>query len=112
MLHFAAKFNCMVPGTVHNISECIQAMATVPRGNLVNETITPQSPSPGMVTTLTEEAPITQRMNSYNRPALETGSPLFYGLVVAGSVIIVIVLLCLIGATILLACRRRCKCGE
>ena len=110
MLYFAAKFNCMVPGTVQNISECIQAMTTISRHNL--ETTTQQFSSPRISThALTEEAQITQRMSNHNRLALETGSPLFYGLVVAGSVIILILLLCLIGVTIL-GCRRGCKRGE
>ena len=48
-------------------------------------------------------------MSNDNRPLLETGSPLFYGLVAAGSAIILILLLCVIGVLIL-ACRRGCKC--
>ena len=100
----------MVPGTVHSTSKCIDMMSTASKITL--ETITSQSPSLSMVTTLIKEAQITQRMNSHNRPAFETGSPLFYGVVVAGSVIIVILLLCMIGVTIL-GCRRRgYKCGE
>ena len=99
----------MVPGTVHSTSKCIDMTSTASKITL--ETVTSQSPSPNMVMISTEEVQITQRTSNDNQPAPETGSPLFYGLVVAGSGAIVILLLCLIGVSIL-ACRKGCKCGE
>ena len=99
---FAAKFNCTVPGTV---SECIQTTTTtVQTSNSV--TITSQSLSP-MATTPTEEVHMSKMSNNIGS-ALETESPLFYGVVAAGSAIILILLLCVIGVSILV-CRRGCK---
>jgi hypothetical protein len=49
--------------------------------------------------------------NKIRRFALEIGSPLFYGLVAAGSIIILILLLCVTGVSIL-AYRRGCKCVD
>ena len=103
-IYFAVKFNCTVPGTIHNISECTQT-TTVNRSDL--ETTALQSSSP-MPTTPTEEAHMSGMSNNI-RPALETGSALFYGLVAAGSAIILVLLLCVIGVSILV-CRRGCKC--
>ena len=106
---FAAKFNGKVPGTVNYTSEYTQTTTTVDKVN--TETTTLQSSSP-MSTTLTptEEAHMSLSGMSNNiRPALETGSALFYGLVAAGSAIILVLLLCVIGVSILV-CRRGCKC--
>ena len=110
MPYFAAKFNCMVPGTVSNSTAECPTITTDRRSTL--EAITSQSPSPTTATPTEESQVEVMRNKKDNQLALETGSPLFYGVVVAGSVIIVILLLCMIGVTIL-GCRRRgYKCGE
>ena len=82
---------------------------TVDKSNTETTTLTLQSSSP-MPTTPTEEARMTGMSNNI-QPALETGSPLFYGLVATGSAIILILLLCVIGVSILV-CRRGCKCAQ
>ena len=105
-IYFAVKFNCTVPGTIHNISECTQTTMTVDNSDL--ETTALQSSS-SMPTTPTEEIQIISVSNTNNRPVFETGSPLFSGVVATGSAIIIILLLCMIGVS-LLACRRGCKC--
>ena len=62
------------------------------------------------IPTVTEESHTNMiGMSNDNRPLLETGSPLFYGLVAAVSTIIFILLLCVIGVLVL-ASRRGCKC--
>ena len=105
-----------MPGTVQNISECAQtATATDSESDTDDhstsdlETVAIQSASPIKQKKSTEEPQIISESNSEKRLALEIGSPLFYGLVAAGSVIILILLLCVIGVSIL-ACRRGCKC--
>ena len=109
-MHFAAKFNNTVPGTAD--SEYAQSLVTtVDKNSTESDTVTtvaPQSssPMPTSSTTLEESETSTTRIRWLT---LEIGSPLFYGLVAAGSVIILILLLCVIGVSIL-ACRRGCKC--
>ena len=63
-----------------------------------------------MPTTPTEEADMNGMSNNIG-PALEIGSPPFYGVVAAGSAIILILLLCVIGVSIFV-CRRGCKCVQ
>ena len=106
-ISFAAKFNGEVPGTIHFPSEYTQTTTIVDKSNTETTTVTLQSSSP-MPTTLTEETHMSRMSNNIG-PVLEIGTPLFYGVVAAGSAIIFILLLCVIGVSILV-CRRGCKC--
>ena len=102
-----------MPGTVQNISECAQTTTTSESDtddhSTSDLTAAIQSSSPIVPKTSTEEPQIVSISNSEKRLVLEIGSPLFYGLVAAGSVIILILLLCVIGVSIL-ACKRGCEC--
>ena len=106
---FAAKFNCTVPGTVHDISECAQTTMAVNTNTNASdlETTAPQSSSPIPIIS-TEKPQVISVSNIKNQALLEIGTPLFYGLVAAGSAIILILLLCLIGVSVF-ACWRGCK---
>ena len=111
MCIFAAKFNSKVPGTAKD-SEHAQTLitTTVVTDKSTTETTTvalqSSSPMPTISTTLKESETNTTKIRRF---ALEIGSPLFYILVAMGSTIILILLLCVIGVSIL-ACRRGCKC--
>ena len=103
-----------MPGTIQNTSECAQTTMTSESDTDNHstsdlETAAIQSSSPIVPKISTEEPQIISDSNGEKRLALEIGSPLFYGIVAAGSVIILILLLCVIGVSIL-ACRRGCKC--
>jgi hypothetical protein len=115
-MHFAAKFNGKVPGTVnHTVTSDSERAPTLTTTVVTDKSTTDtttvntlHSSSPNMPTTTTNlKEPETS--NKLQWLTLETGSPLFYGLVAAGSAIILILLLCVIGVSIL-ACRRGCKC--
>ena len=112
---YPAKFNGKVPRTANYIisdSEIAQNLITttdiVDKSTTETTTITPQSSSPMPTTSATLKESETST-NKIRRLTLEIGSPLFYGLVAAGSIIILILLLCVIGVLIL-ACKRGCKC--
>ena len=112
-MYFAAKFNGKVPGTVNHTpdSEHTQNLITTvdessTETTTANVTLQSSSPMPTM-SAASKESGMT---NNIQRLALEIGSPLFYGLVAAGSVIILILLLCVIGVSILACTRRGSKC--
>ena len=66
------------------------------------------SPMPAISTVTVNKESNLRTNNNVGKLALEIGSPLFYGLVAAGSAIILILLLCLIGVSVF-ACWRGCK---
>ena len=110
MCIFAAKFNRTVPGTTNLTADSetlITTTVVTDKSTTETTTVTTQSgPMPITLTTLKESETSTNKIRWLT---LEIGSPLFYGIVAAGSVIILILLLCVIGVSIL-ACRRGCKC--
>ena len=109
----AVKFNNTVSGTLQNTTEDVQAdTVTVDPKNNSETTATAAISQSLPPTTPTEESQVWMRNENDNRLAFETGSPLFYGLIAAGSVIIIILLLCLISFSIFAYRRRGCKCDE
>ena len=71
-------------------------------------TLQSSSPMPAISTFIGNKESNLRTSNNVGKLALEIGSPLFYGLVAAGSAIILILLLCLIGVSVF-ACWRGCK---
>ena len=102
-----------MPGTKQDhTSECIQPMTVDNHNNIIIAETTMQhsllSKTTVITPTVTEEPQTNSIKDVKNQPILETGTPLFYGLVAAGSTLILILLLCLIGVSVF-ACWRGCK---
>ena len=100
---FTAKFNSTVPGTLPTSTNEMTTATT--RSSL--KTTTLQSSLPTTTMSSNEESMV--EILKTNKLIFEAGSPLFYGVIAAGSAVIIVLLLCLVGVSIFL-CRRGCKC--